>query len=251
MLLGLGTIQLSRRGRTSLALMHKMRIRRSVLEDGLKQDVKYLNQISETLPIKKRIRTNVTRSICSVLEDGLKKGKEAAMLAAGAKVAYEKDESIVWLCLVVIMSSAATMYQLYWDFVKDWGLLQINSNNPWLRNELMLQRKSIYYFSMVHTNYHSKTITYQNQTTKYHSLTPLLLGVHDKISKVENKYILKRNADKAIIQTKGLNLILRLAWLQTVLHSSFESVDYRILRLEEVAKETCEVTQNRPQHSPR
>ncbi|KAE9597617.1 hypothetical protein Lalb_Chr16g0388431 [Lupinus albus] len=169
----------------------------SVLEDGLKQDVKYLNQISETLPIKKRIRTNVTRSICSVLEDGLKKGKEAAMLAAGAKVAYEKDESIVWLCLVVIMSSAATMYQLYWDFVKDWGLLQINSNNPWLRNELMLQRKSIYYFSM------------------------------------------------------GLNLILRLAWLQTVLHSSFESVDYRILRLEEVAKETCEVTQNRPQHSPR
>ncbi|CAL0315298.1 unnamed protein product [Lupinus luteus] len=101
----------------------------------------------------------------------------SAMLAAGAKVAYEKDGSVVWLCLVVIMSSAATMYQLYWDFVKDWGLLQINSNNPWLRNELMLQRKSIYYFSM------------------------------------------------------GLNLILRLAWLQTVLHSSFESVDYRVTSL--------------------
>ncbi|KAK3222675.1 hypothetical protein Dsin_009700 [Dipteronia sinensis] len=30
---------------------------------------------------------------------------------------------------------------------------------------------------------------------------------------------------------KGLNLILRLAWLQTVLHSSFEHVDYRITGL--------------------
>ncbi|KAG6757825.1 hypothetical protein POTOM_038151 [Populus tomentosa] len=101
----------------------------------------------------------------------------SAMLAAGAKVAYEKERSVGWLCLVVVISSAATIYQLYWDFVKDWGLLQINSKNPWLRNELMLRQKFIYYFSM------------------------------------------------------GLNLILRLAWLQTVLHSSFEHVDYRVTGL--------------------
>ncbi|EOY02189.1 EXS family protein [Theobroma cacao] len=101
----------------------------------------------------------------------------SAMLAAGAKVAYEKERNIGWLCLVVVMSSAATVYQLYWDFVKDWGLLQMNSKNPWLRNELMLRRKYIYYFSM------------------------------------------------------GLNLFLRLAWLQTVLHSSFGHVDYRVTGL--------------------
>ncbi|KAI4313994.1 hypothetical protein L6164_026937 [Bauhinia variegata] len=101
----------------------------------------------------------------------------SAMLAAGAKVAYEKDSGVGWLCLLVIMSSAATVYQLYWDFVKDWGLLQINSKNPWLRNELMLHRKFIYYLSM------------------------------------------------------GLNFVLRLAWLQTVLHSSFEHVDYRVTSL--------------------
>uniref|UniRef100_A0A1J3HE25 Phosphate transporter PHO1-like protein 1 n=1 Tax=Noccaea caerulescens TaxID=107243 RepID=A0A1J3HE25_NOCCA len=101
----------------------------------------------------------------------------SAMLAAGTKVAYEKERSIGWLCLVVAMSSVATIYQLYWDFVKDWGLLQQNSNNPWLRNQLMLRQKSIYYFSMV------------------------------------------------------LNLVLRLAWLQTVLHSSFEQVDYRVTGL--------------------
>lgn len=73
----------------------------------------------------------------------------SAMLAAGTKVAYEKERSAGWLCLVVVMSSVATMYQLYWDFVKDWGLLQMNSKNPWLRNELMLRRKIIYYISMV------------------------------------------------------------------------------------------------------
>ncbi|CAL5396500.1 unnamed protein product [Camellia sinensis] len=102
----------------------------------------------------------------------------SAMLAAGAKVAYEKEkESVELLCLVVAMSSAATVYQLYWDFVKDWGLLQFHSKNPWLRNELMLRQKFIYFFSM------------------------------------------------------GLNLVLRLAWLQTVLHSSFGSVDYRVTGL--------------------
>ncbi|KAK6157721.1 hypothetical protein DH2020_011969 [Rehmannia glutinosa] len=65
----------------------------------------------------------------------------SAMLAAGAKVAYEKEKNNGWLCVVVVMSSAATLYQLYWDFVKDWGLLQLHSKNPWLRDELMLRQK--------------------------------------------------------------------------------------------------------------
>ncbi|CAL4950941.1 unnamed protein product [Urochloa decumbens] len=97
----------------------------------------------------------------------------SAMLAAGAKVAYEKDESLASLTLLVAVSSTATVYQLYWDFVKDWGLLQPNSKNPWLRNDLILKRKSVYYLSM------------------------------------------------------GLNLVLRLAWLQTVIHPNFGSLDSR------------------------
>ncbi|XP_042468430.1 phosphate transporter PHO1-3-like [Zingiber officinale] len=98
----------------------------------------------------------------------------SAMLAAGAKVAYEKENNIGWLLLVVVVSSAATVYQLYWDFVKDWGLLQLDSKNPWLRSELILRRKYVYYISM------------------------------------------------------GLNLVMRLAWLQTVLHYNFGNVDYRV-----------------------
>ncbi|KAL6543746.1 Phosphate transporter PHO1 1 [Orobanche gracilis] len=110
----------------------------------------------------------------------------SAMLAAAAKVAYEKEKSVGWLCLVVIMSTGATVYQLYWDFVKDWGLLQFNSKNPWLRDELILRRKFVYYFSL--------------QTV-----------INDLM--------------------QGLNLVLRLAWLQTVFHYNFEKVDYRVTML--------------------
>ncbi|XP_072982938.1 phosphate transporter PHO1-3-like isoform X1 [Typha latifolia] len=98
----------------------------------------------------------------------------SAMMAAGVKVAYEKEQNVGWLSLVVIVSTTATVYQLYWDFVKDWGLLQFNSKNPWLRNDLILRRKYIYYLSM------------------------------------------------------GLNLVLRLAWLQTVVHPNFGSLDSRV-----------------------
>ncbi|GMH31214.1 hypothetical protein Nepgr_033057 [Nepenthes gracilis] len=101
----------------------------------------------------------------------------SAMVAAGAIVAYEKEGTNGYLCLVIATSSAATIYQLYWDFVKDWGLLQFHSRNAWLRNELMLRHKFIYYLSMV------------------------------------------------------LNLILRFAWLHTVLHPNFRNIDYRVMGL--------------------
>ncbi|KAL6909816.1 hypothetical protein ACP4OV_001475 [Aristida adscensionis] len=98
----------------------------------------------------------------------------SAMLAAGTKLAYENNNSAGWLSLVVIVSSIATMYQLYWDFVKDWGLLQFNCKNTWLRNDLILKQKYIYFLSM------------------------------------------------------GLNLVLRLAWLQTVIHPNIGSLDSRV-----------------------
>lgn len=87
----------------------------------------------------------------------------SAMLAAGAKVAYDKENTIGWLSLVVLMSSTATVYQLYWDFVKDWGLLQPKSKNPWLRNELILRRKFIYFLSMVSSLIYQHYVVHTNQ----------------------------------------------------------------------------------------
>ncbi|XP_008813337.2 phosphate transporter PHO1-2-like [Phoenix dactylifera] len=72
----------------------------------------------------------------------------SAMLAAAARWKYAVEPTPLWLAAVIIFSTAATLYQLYWDFVKDWGLLDPNSRNPWLRDELILKNKCIYYVSI-------------------------------------------------------------------------------------------------------
>lgn len=80
----------------------------------------------------------------------------SAMVAAGARVTYSRQDNHLWFAIVLITSVIATVYQLYWDFVKDWGFLNPNSKNPWLRDELILKSKSIYYLSMVKFSiYHS------------------------------------------------------------------------------------------------
>lgn len=129
----------------------------------------------------------------------------SAMVAAGAKVAYEKEnKSVGWLCLLIVLSTIATAYQLYWDFVKDWGLLQFNSKNPWLRDELILRHKCIYYLSLVH---------------KCNILSTLVFIT----------IMIRANIKTIYYPMQGLNLVLRLAWLQTVFHYNFEKVDYRAL----------------------
>ncbi|KAJ6430233.1 hypothetical protein OIU84_021609 [Salix udensis] len=73
----------------------------------------------------------------------------SAMVAAGARLTYSRQESHLWFFIVLITSVVATVYQLYWDFVKDWGLLNSKSKNLWLRDDLILKNKSIYYMSIV------------------------------------------------------------------------------------------------------
>ncbi|CAL0316711.1 unnamed protein product [Lupinus luteus] len=72
----------------------------------------------------------------------------SAMVAAGARVTYSRIDNPLWLSIVIITSVVATTYQLYWDFIKDWGLLNPNSLNPWLRDDLILKNKGIYFMSM-------------------------------------------------------------------------------------------------------
>uniref|UniRef100_A0A7N0TA21 Uncharacterized protein n=1 Tax=Kalanchoe fedtschenkoi TaxID=63787 RepID=A0A7N0TA21_KALFE len=51
---------------------------------------------------------------------------------------------IVWTTSVV-----ATVFNTYWDIVKDWGLLQRNSKNPWLRDKLLIPDKSVYFVAII------------------------------------------------------------------------------------------------------
>nr|DAD19880.1 TPA_asm: hypothetical protein HUJ06_021343 [Nelumbo nucifera] len=66
----------------------------------------------------------------------------SAMLAADAKVAYEKEGTIGYLCLVLVMSSSTTVNQLYWDFEKDLESLNIYVEpiiKPWLLGRMINQ----------------------------------------------------------------------------------------------------------------
>ncbi|XP_016502482.1 phosphate transporter PHO1 [Nicotiana tabacum] len=73
----------------------------------------------------------------------------SAMVAAGARLTYARTpDSQLWLAIVLVTSAIATVYQLYWDFVKDWGFFNLKSKNPLLRDELILKNKSIYYVSI-------------------------------------------------------------------------------------------------------
>ncbi|KAF4349332.1 hypothetical protein G4B88_003164 [Cannabis sativa] len=74
----------------------------------------------------------------------------SAMVAAGARITYSRQPHYdpLWFSIVLVTSVVATIYQLYWDFVKDWGLLNPKSRNTWLRDDLILKNKSTYYVSM-------------------------------------------------------------------------------------------------------
>ncbi|KAJ0963702.1 hypothetical protein J5N97_028824 [Dioscorea zingiberensis] len=72
----------------------------------------------------------------------------SAMLAAAVRWKYAVDPSPLWLAIVILSSTMATVYQLYWDFVKDWGLFSLSSRNFLLRDDLVLQNKTIYYASI-------------------------------------------------------------------------------------------------------
>ncbi|KAK9140394.1 hypothetical protein Scep_010075 [Stephania cephalantha] len=99
----------------------------------------------------------------------------SAMVAAGARLTFAMQPTRFWWIVVVITTSVATIYQLYWDFVKDWGLLNRNCKHPWLREELILKNKSVYFGSI------------------------------------------------------ALNLVLRLAWIESILHLKMGAIEYRLV----------------------
>uniref|UniRef100_M1BFS8 Xenotropic and polytropic murine leukemia virus receptor pho1 n=1 Tax=Solanum tuberosum TaxID=4113 RepID=M1BFS8_SOLTU len=112
----------------------------------------------------------------------------SAMVAAGARLTYGREpDSQLWFSIVLVTSVIATVYQLYWDFVKDWGFFNLKSKNFLLRDELILKNKSIYYASI------------------------------------------------------ALNLVLRVAWVETVMHFNvgpFEShlLDFFLASLEVIRR---------------
>ncbi|KAL1194421.1 Phosphate transporter PHO1-like protein [Cardamine amara subsp. amara] len=73
----------------------------------------------------------------------------STILAVAARTIFEMKKGTYWLTVAVTTSSIATLFNTYWDIFKDWGLMNRNSKNPWLRDKLLVPSKSIYYIVMV------------------------------------------------------------------------------------------------------
>ncbi|KAG6712983.1 hypothetical protein I3843_05G120000 [Carya illinoinensis] len=54
-----------------------------------------------------------------------------------------------WKTLAWVFSAIASIISTYWDLVFDWGLLQRQSKNRWLRDKLLIPHKSVYFGAMV------------------------------------------------------------------------------------------------------
>ncbi|CAA7051891.1 unnamed protein product [Microthlaspi erraticum] len=73
----------------------------------------------------------------------------STILAVVARTVFEMKKGTYWLTVAVTTSTIATLFNTYWDIFKDWGLMNRNSKNPWLRDKLLIPHKSIYFIVMV------------------------------------------------------------------------------------------------------
>ena len=51
----------------------------------------------------------------------------STMVATRVRITYNRQNDNIWFAIVLITFVVATMYQLYWDFIKDWGFLNPKS----------------------------------------------------------------------------------------------------------------------------
>lgn len=73
----------------------------------------------------------------------------STIVAIAMRTGHDLNMGIVWRIMAAISSAVATILGTYWDIVQDWGLLQRNSKNPWLRDKLLIPNKGVYFVAIV------------------------------------------------------------------------------------------------------
>ncbi|KAH0921464.1 hypothetical protein HID58_021482 [Brassica napus] len=72
------------------------------------------------------------------------------IVAVCFRTAYSiQPAQIAWRVLAIIFSVVAAIFGTYWDFVHDWGLLNQKSENRWLRDNLLIPQKEVYFIAMI------------------------------------------------------------------------------------------------------
>nr|GLL39192.1 phosphate transporter PHO1 homolog 3-like isoform X2 [Ipomoea trifida] len=67
---------------------------------------------------------------------------------------FELKNGTTLTVLATTFSGITTIANTYWDIVIDWGLLQRNSKNPWLRDKLLVPNKAVYFAAIVSGEHH-------------------------------------------------------------------------------------------------
>lgn len=73
----------------------------------------------------------------------------STIVAVVARTFYVQKKGLTLKLVAASTSVVATVYNTYWDLVCDWGLLRRNSENPWLRDKLLLPHRWMYFLAMV------------------------------------------------------------------------------------------------------
>ncbi|XP_019101639.1 PREDICTED: phosphate transporter PHO1 homolog 10-like isoform X3 [Camelina sativa] len=71
------------------------------------------------------------------------------IIAVIIRTAYELKKGRTWMILALVSSGVATGMNTFWDIVIDWGLLRRHSQNPYLRDKLLVPHKSVYFAAMI------------------------------------------------------------------------------------------------------
>lgn len=67
------------------------------------------------------------------------------IVAVSVRTAYSLDKGMSWKVVAWIFSISAAIFSTYWDLFIDWGLLQRNSRNRWLRDKLLIPYNGVYF----------------------------------------------------------------------------------------------------------
>ncbi|KAI3452277.1 hypothetical protein Pfo_008942 [Paulownia fortunei] len=73
----------------------------------------------------------------------------STIVALVMRTIYDLRKGVFWKIMAASTSGVTTIYNTYWDIVIDWGLLQRNAKNPWLRDKLLISNKAVYFVAIV------------------------------------------------------------------------------------------------------
>ncbi|CAN4079402.1 unnamed protein product [Withania somnifera] len=73
----------------------------------------------------------------------------STIIALVMRTLYDQKRGTLWRVMAASTSGITTVANTYWDLVIDWGLLQRNSKNPWLRDKLLVPYKTVYFVAIV------------------------------------------------------------------------------------------------------